>query len=113
MNAAGHSVALTVFAITIVLAFVFSAIGRLQARRNGGEAVSSQKLNRWLVGLSAGATANSGFVVAGAVGLGYSFGVHWIALPLAWLLGDLVFWTFFPKLINEAGQRLGATPWPI
>lgn len=108
MNTAGHSVALTVFASTIVLAFVFSAIGRMQARRRGGEAVSSQKLNRWLVGLSAGATANSGFVVAGAVGLGYSFGVHWIALPLAWLLGDLVFWAFFPKRINALGQQLGA-----
>lgn len=108
MSAASHSVALIVFAITIVLAFAFSVFGRMQARRHGGEAVSSQKLNRWLVGLSAGATANSGFVVAGAVGLGYTFGVHWVALPLAWFLGDLVFWTFFPKRINEAGQRVGA-----
>lgn len=108
MSAAGHGISLTVFAITIVLAFVFSVLGRVRARHTGGESVSSQRLNRWLVGLSAGATANSGFVVTGAVGLGYTAGVHGIALPLAWLLGDLVFWAFFPKRINRTGHRVGA-----
>lgn len=108
MNSSNHSIATLVFGITIIAAFAFSAYGRIQARRRGGEEVWSQGLNRWLVGLSAGATANSGFVVTGAVGLGYTFGLQWVALPLAWFLGDLVFWKFFPQRINALGREQGA-----
>ena len=61
------------------------------------------------VGLSAGATANSGFVVTGAVGLGYTMGAQWLVLPLAWLLGDVVFWSIFPNRINEVGRTASAS----
>ena len=101
-------VAIGVFGLTILLAFGFSVLGRLRELQSHPRNVASQGLGRWLVGLSAGATANSGFVVAGAVGLGFTGGLHWVVLPLAWFLGDLVFWGLFPRRINAFGQRVGA-----
>jgi len=44
-------------------------------------------------------------VVTAAVGLGYVFGLQWIFLPIAWLLGDLIFWRYFPQRINAFGHR--------
>lgn len=100
-------VALAIFTLTIVATFVLTMIARRDAVGRT-DALSDQKLNKWLVGLSAGATANSGFVVTAAVGLGYSFGVQWLLLPLAWLLGDILFWRFFPDKINSFGERVSA-----
>ncbi|NQU58431.1 MAG: hypothetical protein HQ513_14455 [Rhodospirillales bacterium] len=98
-----------VFFVTLLATFGAAVLGRRhdKSHREGG--LSSQNLNRWLVGLSAGATANSGFVVTGAVGLGYAYGIQWLFLPLAWLIGDIVFWYFFPSRINLAGRHTGAT----
>lgn len=101
-------VSTVVFLITLVATFVAAYLGRRHAAKTS-DGLAGEKLNRWLIGLSAGATANSGFVVTGAVGLGYSLGAQWILLPLAWLLGDIVFWTFFPSRINAFGKRAKAT----
>lgn len=64
------------------------------------EALAGRSLGPWVLALSAGATANSGFVLTGAVGLGYAYGLMWCLLPLGWLIGDLIFWSFFAKKIN-------------
>src|SRR5207253_2646929 len=56
-----------------------------------------------------GTTGNSGFIVTGAVGLGYAGGVHWILLPVCWLLGDLVYWAFFPDRLNRLARQAKAT----
>lgn len=98
-----------VFGVALLATFVVAFLGRRDSRRVASAALSEHRLNRWLVGLSAGATANSGFVVTGAVGLGYTFGAQWLLLPLSWLLGDLVFWRFFPDRINAAGRAVNAT----
>lgn len=102
-------ISIIVFLVTLGATFVASLLGRLHRRRSETDGLSGERLNRWLVGLSAGATANSGFVVTGAVGLGYAFGAQWLLLPLAWLVGDLVFWTLFPDRINRIGRELGAS----
>ncbi len=98
-----------VFVATLLGTFAVALLGRRHSKRVGSATLSDHRLNKWLVGLSAGATANSGFVVTAAVGLGYSFGVHWILLPLSWLLGDAMFWIFFPQRINATGRAVGAT----
>jgi sodium/proline symporter len=98
-----------VFFITLAVTFWAAVLGWQHAKKHQQGGLAHQNLNRWFIGLSAGATANSGFVVTGAVGLGYSYGVQWLFLPIAWLLGDIVFWFFFPSRINAAGRSSGAT----
>jgi Na+/pantothenate symporter len=101
-------ISVMVFAAALLLTFAVAFLGRRHSRRVTSAALSEHHLNRWLVGLSAGATANSGFVVTAAVGLGYSFGAQWLLLPLSWFLGDLLFWTFFPQRINATGRTVKA-----
>jgi sodium/proline symporter len=104
----GVDMSVVVFTAALLATFAVALIGRRHSRRVSSAALSEQYLNRWLVGLSAGATANSGFVVTAAVGLGYSFGVQWLLLPLSWFLGDLLFWTLFPHRINATGRTVKA-----
>lgn len=101
--------ALTVFAMVVVGTFLAAWKGKIDSAENTEDHLAQQQLNRWLVALSAGATANSGFVVTGAVGLGYTYGVYWLLLPLGWCLGDLIFWSYFPHRINSFGNHANAT----
>jgi len=93
--------------ILFTFLFFFILLGILAGKRLGddkteGYFLSSRNLNRWQVGISAGATANSGFIVVGAVGMGYTMGMSALLYPLAWLLGDLAFWYLFaPKIRNN------------
>lgn len=96
------------FSATLLLSFLMAYLGRRHSNKEAEQVLNEQKLSRWLIGLSAGATANSGFVVTAAVGLGYSYGVQWLMLPLSWLLGDAVFWLLFPQRINRLGRKVGA-----
>lgn len=108
MSSSYSSVSIAVFGLTIAATFLMAWLGRRHGGTDHG-GLAEQKLNRWLIGLSAGAAANSGFIVTGAVGLGYVYGVQWILLPLAWLVGDIVFWSLFPQRLNDFGRRSRAT----
>lgn len=101
--------AFTAFAAVLVITFLAAWRGRRDAGEHADSHLAEQRLNRWFVGLSAGATANSGFVVTGAVGLGYTYGLYWLLLPFGWFLGDLVFWRYFPHRINAYGSEAKAT----
>lgn len=103
------NLSIAIFATTLLATLAVSYLGRRHEARRRGGSLSGQGLNRWLVGLSAGATANSGFVVTAAVGLGYSHGARWLLLPLAWLAGDVLFWIVFPQRINRVGADAQAT----
>jgi sodium/proline symporter len=104
-------VAKLVFFITILATYAAAFLARAHGRHGGGEEdeLAGLKLNRWLVGLSAATTANSGFIVTAAVGLGYLYGMQWVLLPLSWMVGDLVFWKYFPYRINEFGRTKGVS----
>lgn len=103
------NLSVAVFASTLLATLIVSYLGRRHEASHGGGPLAKQKLSRLLVGLSAGATANSGFVVTAAVGLGYSYGAQWLLLPLAWLIGDIFFWIVFPQRINRVGTEANAT----
>ena len=102
-------VAAVVFLATLAATFFAAFLARRHAGGTADHGLAQRSLNRWLVGLSAGTTANSGFIVTGAVGLGYAYGMQWMFLPLSWLVGDLVFWHLFPARINAYGRASGAT----
>jgi len=92
------------FTLFLVL---FLVVGTLVARRSAGSReeylLGGRSNGKFVVGLSAGAAAASGFIMVGAVGSGYTMGLAAVLFPLSWLLGDLLFWQFFPRrLYNTA-----------
>ncbi len=97
--------AIAVFALTLIATFTVTFIARKHSSKFASDEPVDQKINKWLLGLSAGATSNSGFIVTAAVGLGYNYGAQWIMMPLGWLMGDLLFWRFFPHRINRFGAK--------
>lgn len=107
----GYKVGISEIVFLLMLAATFGAalLARRHSFQRADDGLAGRNLNRWLVGLSAGTAANSGFIVTAAVGLGYSYGFQWLMLPISWLLGDLVFWRFFPERINAFGRRSKAT----
>ena len=100
--------------IEIIIFFIFAIIPPLVLsvianRQSVGttDFFGGKNYNKWLVALSASATAHSGFLVTTAVALGYVFGMQWMLLPLAWFLGDLVFWKYCPKKLNAYAENRG------
>jgi Na+/proline symporter len=95
-----------IFIITLIATFLAALLARMHSLPTGSEEdLAGRNLNKWMVGISAGTTGNSGFIVTAAVGLGFSGGVHWLLLPLSWLLGDLLFWHFFPERLNLLARK--------
>ncbi|MEM7481746.1 MAG: hypothetical protein AAF481_11275 [Acidobacteriota bacterium] len=109
MNSELDNASVLGFCVVVIGSFLAAYLGRKHSNESAERNLSEQGLNRWLIGLSAGATANSGFVVTGAVGLGYSQGVYWLLLPLGWFVGDLLFWHSFPHRINDFGRAAKAS----
>jgi len=60
----------------------------------------------WVVGLSTGATGNSGFILVASVGLGYTLGFGAFLYVIGFFIGELIFWNFFATRILQA--RLGS-----
>src|SRR5436190_21326840 len=60
-------VAAFVFLATLAATFFAAFLARRHAGGTADHGLAQRSLNRWLVGLSAGTTANSGFIVTGAV----------------------------------------------
>ena len=93
------------FSVFVVL---FLGIGAFAANRSAPTDVDyllgSRSFGTWFVGLSAGATGNSGFIMLGAVAMGYTMGLSGVILGLAWFLGDLLFWSFFPEKFNRIAR---------
>ena len=101
--------AAVVFFVALAITFAAALLARLHASHGDhDEALAGRRLNRWIIGLSAGTTGNSGFIVTGAVGLGYSGGLHWVLLPLSWMLGDFVYWYLFPDKLNRLAREANA-----
>lgn len=89
-----------------IYAVILALIGYVCGKTRLGDdlVLGGRNLNRYLVAIAAMSAGNSGFIMTGAVGLGYAYGVHWLLLPLAWLAGDLVFWISQPSKLNALAQ---------
>jgi len=96
-------------AITIITFAVFVAIflwiGAIAAKASdhteSDYLLGSRSFGSVFIGLSAGATGNSGWIMVGAVGLAYATGVSSLLLVFPTFLGEFVFWKFFPDKINR------------
>jgi Na+/proline symporter len=106
------TIAEAMLAVTLVAIFGVAIYARRRSARDEIGGLSEMKFNRWLIGLGASTTANSGFIATGSVAVGYAFGLKSLVLAIGWLLGDLVFWYLFPARINIVGRESQATTIP-
>ena len=68
--------------------------------------------SKLFIAFSSAASANSGFIMIGAVGAGYNMGLFALLMPLGWMLGDLVFWKLFPAKINARARETNCNTIP-
>lgn len=99
--------AATTFLI-VMLGFV--AIGALSMRRKAATVddylTASSQVPSWLVGLSAVATNNSGYMFIGLIGFTFVEGISAAWLAFGWLAGDLLAWfTIHPAIRRFSEQH--------
>ena len=85
----------------IVFLLVFVAIGVASTLRSDKSSadylVASRTVSPWLVGVSAMATNNSGYMFIGAIGYTYASGLESIWVMFAWMAGDFLASFFIHK----------------
>jgi len=67
--------------------------------------VANRSLSPWLVGLSAVATNNSGYMFTGMIGFTYSTGLSSIWLMIGWIIGDLLASFSIMKKLKEVSEK--------
>lgn len=86
---------------------MFVVIGMLSMRKRKETAedylLASQNVKPWLVGLSAVATNNSGYMFVGQIGFTYEVGLYSIWLMIGWIFGD-----FMTSLLVHKRLRIAA-----
>lgn len=69
--------------------------------------LAEQSVAPWLVGLSAVATNNSGYMFIGVIGYTYTAGLAAVWLMIGWILGDFLGSLFIHKRLHQATVRTG------
>lgn len=105
------------FTFTFVLyCLTVLALGILAARRNQPTTVDAHLAGRdqshWTAALSAGASTESGFVMLGMVGMGYSVGANCFWIIPAGILGYLINWVILAPAIRSKSESLEALTIP-
>ncbi len=101
--------------IVCLLFFLGIGIASARQRKNTSDdyLLASRSVSPWVVGLSAVATNNSGFMFVGLIGLTYSQGLSSLALMLGWVLGDYAAWVAgIPKLLRTRSEEGGCATIP-
>ncbi|WP_461518414.1 sodium/proline symporter [Porticoccus sp.] len=88
---------------------MFTLIGLLSARKSRGTKqdyyLASNSVQPWLVGLSAVATNNSGYMFIGVIGYTYTAGLSSVWLMLGWIAGDLLASQFVHQRLREQAPK--------
>lgn len=96
---------MTAISFGVILA-LFVAIGLASARKATGSRtdyyLASRSVRPSLVGLSAVATNNSGYMFIGVIGFTYETGLAAIWLMIGWILGDYIGSTFIHRRLRRA-----------
>ena len=83
------------------------ASSRLQQNSAGDYYLASRSVAPWLVGLSAVATNNSGYMFIGVIGYTYSVGLSAGLLMLGWILGDFLASLWVHKRLRRVALEQG------
>tara|TARA_B110000967_G_scaffold205676_1_gene250724 strand:- start:497 stop:1876 length:1380 start_codon:yes stop_codon:yes gene_type:complete len=98
-------VILSFLIILLVIALVGLSAGRLSKPNKADYYLAGKSLSPWIVGLSAMATNNSGYMFIGLIGFTYLVGLPSIWLMIGWILGDFLISRTVHKKINEAATK--------
>lgn len=102
-----------VAAVFIGSLLLFLILGVASARRSRGTRedyyLASRGVAPWLVGLSAVATNNSGYMFIGLMGYTYVAGLSSIWLMAGWIAGDFIASLFIHRKLREAAAATGST----
>ena len=103
---------MTIISFSIFL-MIFVAVGLAAATKRQNNRhdyyIASQSIPPWLVGLSAVATNNSGYMFIGVIGYTYATGLASIWLMLGWILGDLIASFVVHRKVREVSEETGET----
>ena len=91
--------------ILLVIALVGLSAGRLSKPNKADYYLAGKSLSPWIVGLSAMATNNSGYMFIGLIGFTYMVGLPSIWLMIGWILGDFLISRTVHKKFNEAAAK--------
>ena len=88
---------------------LFVIIGLSALRKSRGNShdylLAGQSVKPWLVGLSAVATNNSGYMFIGMVGYTYTAGLSAIWMAVGWIIGDFVASLLIHRKVREMTER--------
>jgi sodium/proline symporter len=95
---------ITIFSFAIFIV-VFLWIGALATKASSNTEsdylLGNRSFGKYFIGLSFGTTANGSWMMIGAVGMAYTMGISALLMVIATFLGELTFWTFFSKKVNQ------------
>lgn len=93
----------------IAFLLLFVAVGIVSVLKNKHTSadylLAGQSVKPWLVGLSAVATNNSGYMFVGMIGYTYLYGLSSMWLLVGWIFGDFVASTFIHKRLRHATEK--------
>ena len=97
--------------IIFLLFFTIVGVSSVISSRNTKEDyyLAGSSVKPWLVGLSAVATNNSGYMFIGVIGYTYATGFAAFWLMVGWILGDLMGSFLVHRKLREATERTGQT----
>ena len=92
-------------AFVLIASLVIGVCAHIKSDRTKEDfLLAGSNLRALHIGLSAGATGNSGFIVTAGVALGYIGGLTWCFLPICWLIGELLFWRFCSQRLRDSSR---------
>jgi SSS family transporter len=97
---------ITSFVIFLVMFVAIGVASTLRSDRSSVDyLVASRSVSPWLVGLSAMATNNSGYMFIGAIGYTYASGLESLWVMFAWMAGDFLASFFIHAKMRAVSQQ--------
>lgn len=97
------------FFICLALVLLIGLSSARQAKASAADYfVASRSVPPWLVGLSAVATNNSGYMFIGLIGYTYAVGIQSVWLMVGWIAGDLIGSKVAHERMRDEAERVQA-----
>ena len=106
------SVIAIVFVVYLLILAALALWSRREARTMSGYFIAGKKLPPWVVAFSTNATGESGWLLLGLTGMGYSVGVHAYWVVAGEVTGIAVAWLLMSRRIKRMADEHGSITVP-